>query len=305
MNLPASLSKELVDILLRKECGFNGMVVTDASSMLGFSTAMPRSMALPAAIMSGIDMILFSIDLKEDYNFMLNAFYSGILTKKRLDEAVTRILGVKASLGLFNQKRHNQLLPDKNELGVIRCTQHVNWAIECADKAITLVRDTKHLLPLNSKKFKRILLYSMESEKRACDTNVCKLMVKSLLEKEGFQVDAPEDCFAPPNPDSRNISYIKEHYDLALYILSIQNASYRTTLRLDWFSYPSCSLPWFTGELPTVAVSFGNPYHLYDIPHVHTYINCYSFNVYTVEMLMKKILGKSEFKGINPVPVEF
>ncbi len=47
--------------LLRNKLGFNGMVVTDASHMVGMTNQMKRKDMLPLAINSGCDMFLCAI----------------------------------------------------------------------------------------------------------------------------------------------------------------------------------------------------------------------------------------------------
>ena len=108
--LPASLSYELTTTLLRERLGFNGLVVTDATTMAGFTIPMPRAKAVPAVIAAGCDIFLFTNNIKEDYGFMLAGAEDGTLTPERLDEAVTRILALKASLKL-HKKRRDELVP--------------------------------------------------------------------------------------------------------------------------------------------------------------------------------------------------
>ena len=57
--LPATLSPELVTDLLRGQLGFNGLILTDASLMVGMTQAMRRRDQVPAAIAAGCDMFLF------------------------------------------------------------------------------------------------------------------------------------------------------------------------------------------------------------------------------------------------------
>ena len=59
--------------------------------------------------------------------------------------------------------------------------------------------------------------------------------------------------------------------------------------------------PKYVKDIPTVFVSVDNPYHLQDVPMVKTFVNGYSSNEYVVEAVVEKMLGKSPFKGINPV----
>jgi beta-N-acetylhexosaminidase len=94
--LPATLAPELITGLLRKQLGFNGLVVTDASQMLGMTAAMKRSDYVPQAIAAGCDMFLFFNDIEEDFNFMMDGYRRGVLTEERLHDALTRILGLKA-----------------------------------------------------------------------------------------------------------------------------------------------------------------------------------------------------------------
>ncbi|MBN2220770.1 MAG: glycosyl hydrolase, partial [Vallitaleaceae bacterium] len=102
--MPATLAPELLQDLLREELGFNGLILTDATHMIGFSAMKKRSEALPLAIEAGCDMILFANDTAEDIQFMKEAIDSGILSMERVDEAVTRILALKAKLNLMEEK---------------------------------------------------------------------------------------------------------------------------------------------------------------------------------------------------------
>ncbi|MEW5814756.1 MAG: glycoside hydrolase family 3 N-terminal domain-containing protein [Spirochaetota bacterium] len=106
--MPASLAPELNYKLLREKLGFNGLIVTDATNMAGFTIAMSREMAVPATIAAGCDMFLLPLDPKEDLEFMMQGLEHGLLTAERLDEAVTRILALKASLQLHNINRRKK-----------------------------------------------------------------------------------------------------------------------------------------------------------------------------------------------------
>ncbi|MDE5598857.1 MAG: glycoside hydrolase family 3 protein, partial [Lachnospiraceae bacterium] len=102
--IPASLSKELLNNLLRDKLGFNGLIISDATPMVGFTAAMAREKSVPLAIESGCDMFLFNKDLAEDYQFMMDGYKNGILSEKRLMEANRRILALKAALKLHEKK---------------------------------------------------------------------------------------------------------------------------------------------------------------------------------------------------------
>jgi beta-N-acetylhexosaminidase len=296
--VPATLSPELLVNLLREQLGFNGMIVTDATPMVGFSSAMAREKSVPTAIASGCDMFLFNNDFQEDYEFMMKGYKEGILTEERLNEAVTRILATKAALRLHDKQVSNTLVPEPSALEIIGCEKHVSWAKECADKGITLVKDTQSLLPINLLKHKRILLQILgdfPSNDRVHNH------VKKRLEMEDFEVtEYVREDFGKPLD---NVKRLKDKYDLVLYIGNVENASNKTVSRINWYTFFGLgnNIPWFVEEVPTLFISLANPYHLLDVPMVKTFINGYSNNQYVIESAIDKILGRSEFKGISPI----
>ncbi len=316
--MPASLSKPLLTGLLRGELGFNGLVSTDATPMVGFTSAMPRALAIPTAIEAGADMILFNKDLDEDYRFLLEGIKNGILSMERLDEAVTRILAVKAALGLPDKKRAGTLAPGPEALSVVGSAEHRAWAESVADRAVTLVRDREGLLPVSPKRYRRVYLNVIQKSLDPEDALVRRW--KELFEAEGFEVTvrdrrvsiAVEDFMAPElSPEKgklmhemyRSVGEARESYDLYVYIVNMQNASNNTTLRLNWnvcFGLGD-DAPWLTSEVPVIMISTANPYHLFDAPMIGTYINAYSAEPHFCRAVMEKITGRSAFTGTSPV----
>ena len=287
-EMPATLSPQLLQDLLRNELGFNGLTITDATPMVGFCSAMKRSEAVPYTIQAGCDMLLFNRVLEEDIQYMKDGLSKGILTKERLDEAVTRILATKASLGLHQSINH----------GTAKFEDFREEQLDLADRSITLVKDTQNMLPLSVEKHKRVLLQllgSFDSNERVLEK------VKAELEKRDFEITVyePETNFF----DLGTVTSFSNDYDAVLYVANIQNASNQTVTRVHWHTLFGLgnNLPWFTKELPTMLLSFGNPYHLYDLPMVDTVINAYCNYDHFIEMAIKKVTGESSFKGVSPV----
>lgn len=296
--VPASLSSALLQRLLRDQLGFEGLIITDATPMVGFTSAMERKKAVPLSIENGCDMFLFNKDLAEDYQFMLDGYRNGLLSEKRLLNANRRILALKASLRLHEKKKKNSLVPPKENLSVIHCEKHVNWAKELADESITLVKDTSNILPISSEKTKRILLEVLGDFPSSVRVQE---KVRSELTKYGFEVS----MYVKENFERGvdNVARFHEKYDMVIYIGNIENTSNQTTNRLNWYTFwgQGNHVPWFAKEVPTIFVSVANPYHLLDVPMIQTYINCYSNNDYVLEAVVQKLAGKSAFKGVSPV----
>jgi beta-N-acetylhexosaminidase len=300
--MPATLAPELLNGLLREQLGFNGLIVTDASPMLGFTVSEKREIAVPKAIASGCDIFLFNRNIKEDYEFMLKGIETGILTLERVDEAVARILALKASLGLQVQKQQGTLVPSEAELSVLQCEEHRVWAKDCADQSVTLVKDTQKLLPISAEKYKRVRLYVLGDQEGGLKESgsVTQPFIDSL-ENAGFQVDLYNDKQVNFQELFMSVNDFKVKYDLVIYVANLETASNQTTVRINWQQPLNANAPWFVNDIPTLFISVANPYHLQDVPMVKTYINAYSSNEFVVEAIVEKILGETEFKGMNPV----
>lgn len=316
--MPSTLNSTILTGLLRDTLGFNGMITTDATPMVGFTSALPRSKAIPTAIASGCDMILFNKSLDEDYQYLLDGIRDGILTEARLDEAVLRILAVKAALKLPEKKQDGTIVPGSEQLSVVGCEKFKNWAQEVADRSVTLVKDTQNILPISTQKFRRIYLNVIQKSPDPNDELVQQW--KNLFEKEGFEVTVRDRRlnitmadFVDPELSAekqallqelyRGVEEMKKEYDLYVYIVNMQNASNNTTLRLNWnvvFGMGD-DAPWLTSEIPVMMISTAYPYHLFDAPMIETFINAYSGAPQFCDAVMEKIMGRSEFKGKSPV----
>lgn len=317
--LPASVSKELLSGLLRDKLGFNGVISTDSTCMVGYTTSMKRKDAVVASIANGCDIILFNKDLDEDISFIKQGLADGRITKERLNEAVTRILALKASLMLHIKKENHSLVPDASEMNVIGCKEHITWAKEVANHAVTLVKDTQNLLPISPEKYKRVYLNVIQ--RKLADANHPLVQEwKNLFEKEGFEVTVRDrsttieiENFMGINMTQQKAELMQELYrsvgdftptkDLYVYIINIENASNNTTARIDWnvvFGLGD-DAPWFSEEIPVLFISTANPYHLYDAPMAKTFINSYNSNAILNEAVMDKIMGRSSFLGKSPV----
>ena len=96
------------DGLLRKYLGFNGVICTDATTMAGFTIPMDRSKSVPYSIACGADIFLFNKNMAEDLEYMKKGVEDGILTMERVDEAVMRVLALKAALKTVQTDRRPQ-----------------------------------------------------------------------------------------------------------------------------------------------------------------------------------------------------
>ncbi len=293
--IPASVSKNVLEGYLRKEMGFNGLLITDASPMVGLAAVTERHLAVPRAIENGCDMFLFTRDLEEDIKFMKEGYANGILSEERLNAAVTRILALKASkvIPVLDQA-------GTGDMSVLSCDEHMAIAAAVADEGITLVKDTQDMLPLSPAKHKKVLLQIIGDF--ASNERVYSHFEKKFIE-EGFDVTK----YVPETMETiflnADVASFKSIYDAVIYIGNIENASNKTVARINWHTLFGAgnNLPWFATEVPTMFISVGNPYHLYDVPMIKTFVNAYCHAPSVIDAVIDKVMGRSDFKGASPM----
>ncbi|QLB19661.1 glycoside hydrolase family 3 protein [Mannheimia granulomatis] len=318
--LPATLSKPILTDLLRGKLDFNGVVVTDASHMVAMTSAMKRSEMLPTAIAAGCDLFLFFNDPDEDFSYMMDGYKNGIITEERLNDALTRILGLKAKLGLYNRPKETLLEPKEQALAKIGLSENKTIFCEVADKAITLVKNKQDIFPISVERFPRVLLVNVKGTDggfgkmvAGSQRNATEIL-KEKLEKKGFNVSiyiSPmENILKMSDEDQvktirneysqkRPITSLTDHYDL---IINVANVQMSTVQRIVWQATKGTpDIPFYVHEIPTIFVSVQCPFHLVDVPQVKTYINAYDGKEPTMEILVEKLMGNSEFKGVSPV----
>ncbi|SKA82570.1 beta-N-acetylhexosaminidase [Clostridium sp. USBA 49] len=295
--LPATLSPELINGLLKEHLNFNGLVVTDASHMIGMAAAMKRKDYVPAAIAAGCDMFLFFNDYEEDFNFMLDGYKNGVITEERLHDALRRILGLKAALKLHVKQKEGTLIPPKEGLKIIGCKEHLDMAKESADLGISLIKDTWNQLPIKPSTHKRIRLHTLFGEIGGI-TNGSKEAEKIIieeLERVGFEVTLHDGT----TRDKGKTSDLSKNFDAAFVFADIVGYAAENNYRIRWKCPMSSDIPWYIHEIPTVFVSLNYTTHLTDVPMIKTYINAYKDTREIIRQTIQKIMGESEFKGTH------
>lgn len=96
-GLPASLSKAIITEKLRKELGYEGLIITDALEMSSVTKKWKSGRAALMAFDAGNDIILLPVDYRAAYHEILNAVKKGKISERRLNESVLRILEFKFS----------------------------------------------------------------------------------------------------------------------------------------------------------------------------------------------------------------
>lgn len=293
--LPATLAPELIDGLLKTRLGFNGAVITDASHMLGMTSAMRREDYVPRAIAAGCDLFLFFNDLEEDFGFMLEGVRRGIITQERLDDANRRVLGLKARLRLHEKQADGTLFTTRDALAVVGCDEHLALRAEAADLGITLVKNTLGQLPLNPADHRRIRLYYLSGEKggiySGSDDTVNRYVEE--LTSRGYEVTVNDGNSRIKGP---TLKY-RDEVDAALIVAEVVGYGAQNNYRIQWKTAMSNECPWYVWEVPTFMVSHNFTTHLHDATMVKCLVNAYHSNEAAIVATIDKLEGRSAFKG--------
>ena len=153
-GVPCSAQPKLLTELLRKEWGFKGFVVSDYGAVVGIHTqhgmAETYAEAQAMALESGMD-----VELANGYPDLPGLLRSGRLSQEILDQSVLRVLTVKFELDLFDQPYVDAKAADR----IVRSPEHKALALETARKAIVLLKNENHALPLDKRTYKTIGLF--------------------------------------------------------------------------------------------------------------------------------------------------
>ncbi len=284
---PAGISYSLVTKLLKGELGFEGCVVSDALSMIGISASVDDVTKLCVKFMqAGGDMLLFPEE--NDFDTLLAAVKSGELSEERVDDALRRNFKLKKFVKLIGDDAF-----DESCLALERPFHDI--AQEIADKSVTLIRDYKKILPIKPKKGSKILLVNM-MEPYSGISGKEFLPMKEAFEERGYTVDVMN------NPEHKKINEVINDYSLVMLNIKYSSRDYHgATLRIGWGSIMTMWRAYILKNPNVVAVSFGDPYKLFDMPYLKEYINAYYSTAESQIAVVKAVLGEIPFMGKSPV----
>jgi beta-glucosidase len=147
---PVHSSKYLLTDLLRKEMGFEGVIVTDWEDIKRLHTwhsvaVTPRE-AVVMGVNAGIDMSMVPGDFSF-YDLLIEAVKKGEVKMTRIDDAVKRILLLKMKTGLFDNP-----YPEQAAITNFGKAEYQILALDAAHEAMTLLKNENNLLPLAKNK---------------------------------------------------------------------------------------------------------------------------------------------------------
>ena len=293
LPIPATVSKAILTDLLRKELGFQGLIITDGMDMAGLTKMYSPAEAAVKSLEAGVDILLMPANVEGALKGILLALDNKTLSIKRLDQSVQKILEAKVRLGL-NKKRFVDLEAINT---IIESPESESSAQSETDHAVTLVKNDKDVFPLSSAS--QSCLYLLPES---------KLSRQGLKFMEQVTARAPElrTTFLDPGlpqmvfDDVVTKSQIGCKTILVAAFASITEYKGDTALAGGYSTFLQNLLK---GSAPVGLISLGNPYLLRNFPTVAAYATTYSTTSTAEVAAVKTIFGEIPLTGRLPVNI--
>ncbi|HEV2859684.1 MAG TPA: glycoside hydrolase family 3 N-terminal domain-containing protein [Pyrinomonadaceae bacterium] len=296
--LPGTLSPLVLNGILRRDLGFDGIVVTDAMDMSGLTIYFKQDEAAVRAVLAGADMLLKPADPDAAARGLREAVKSGRLTEKRIEESARRILAAKYDLGLVRQRTTPLEAVDK----LVSGPEANRLADDIARSAVTLVRDDAGLLKRDDgaglrPDAKIFVLAVTNGEDRFFIANpFASEMARSGRRAETVVLDyrsTEEEVKAALEKASKADVVVASLYG-----------------RVRSGAVNSVGLPEQGARVlnsllgqgkPVVGISFGNPYVLQSFPALKTYLVAYGDMPSLQRAAARAVTGRADVTGRLPI----
>lgn len=288
-TLPATLSPMLLRGLLRRELGFEGVIISDALEMGAIMQGPGLVIDALASAAAGVDLLLLNADetiQQNVYSGLLQAARRTLLDPQDVCASAERVLVLKRWLSTLSQP----------SLDVIGSDEHQALAREIAARSVTLVRDDAQLLPLRPAPDARLaVIVPQPIDLTPADTSS---YVSCTLTEAVRRHHANADEFIvsadPTGAEIDGLCARIDDYDLV--IVGTINA----TMQPGQAALVNALL---ASGVPTVVVALRMPYDLISYPTAPTYLCSYSILQPATDALAQALWGQIPFEGRLPVSI--
>ncbi len=278
-TLPATISRRIVEGLLRRELGFDGLVISDAFDMGGITEHFDAGEAAVRAIEAGEDQILLSANTDAAMAGVKEAVRSGRLSEARIDQSVRRIVAAKSFAGAA--------VADPDEIfRIVDAKESRDLAATIARRAITLVREERGILPL--RRAARIALVIVTDGLDA--VNPLADFERAIGTSQVISID----------PRTRDDQLPKIDAEVVLVCFAIRARSGAGSIALP----PAArKLVESLDPKKTIGIAFGTPYVLREVPRIGTYLLAYGPQPVLQRAVVDALFGEAAITGRLPVTI--
>jgi len=252
---PATLSLPILTGLLRDEMNFGGLIYTDSMSMFAIAQNVSPDRAAALAVKAGADQVLHSPDDDAAFRGIKAAVQNGEIAEAQITRSAERVLAAKARVGLH--------LSRGVDLGGIDASlgtrEHEKVADDLAARAITLIKDDRHQVPLTLPRTANVLYLSVIDYASGWREGAPSRMFLPELKKRWPNVTGVEVSDRTNADEFDLVRALARKADAIVASVFVRIASYSG--RMDLSERQVSLLESLgTSQTPLVAVLFGNPY---------------------------------------------
>ncbi|ODS77385.1 MAG: glycoside hydrolase [Cytophagaceae bacterium SCN 52-12] len=284
--MPASLSSNMLEGVLRKEMGFKGLLFTDAMNMKGVLKSGKPSEVNLKALLAGNDIILAPESFKESVEAVKAAFNDGLIDEAFINGKVKRILKAKYFAGLAEYRPVDLYNLAKD----INSSRAVSLNRELVEASVAVIRNRGDLIPVAGKQQVALISVGEQGE-----TAFFKML--------GRFADARHFSYRKMSPDKRELAGIlkgTERYDKVVVALHHVSSSKSANYNIDPEAVRMIDTLRRSGKKTAVCI-FGTPYALDILPESEAVIVAYQNDVTAQETAAQVVAGAIGAQGVLAV----
>jgi beta-N-acetylhexosaminidase len=314
--IPVTLSPKVMTDLLRRDYGFDGLLITDALDMTGVlaqvkPTAAPTTMVagsygnapVPSvgitevvieAVLAGDDILLMPSDVPAAIDAVVTGVENGRISPARLESSVRRVLALKQRLGL--ERRRFVDLDSVN--AIVGDTAHVNLAQRIATRSITLAKDSMTLVPFAKTPVPRVLSITIANRTDlGAGTTFNTELRRGVSSLRTEYVDP-----AGPDLSIERLAALADSADVTVVSSYLSQGSTVAST-----AAPADILGLFhalsANGRKVVVVAFGNPYLLMEIPETPAYMLAWGPFPVSQRAAALALIGEEPISGLMPISI--
>jgi len=290
-DLPGTMDRFILNDILRDSLNFEGLIVTDGLEMKGISDNYSPGEAVIRSLKAGADMMLISPDAMGAIDEIQKAVERGNLSEDRIDQSVRKILQLKKEHGAFDHPgvELDQLAHQ------INTPEYQRVADRIARQSVTLLKDSKDLLPIREVDHQKILAIALaDDESGSTGSSFARELKKYHDDVDFFVLDRRTGL-----EEKAEILDAADEADLILigsFIIVRSHQPIQVEPEQLQFLRQLISRP-----CPSVLIAFGNPYVVRDLPDADSHIMAWSSNINQVRQTVPSLFGASDITGNLPI----
>lgn len=288
-QLPSTLSKIIVTDILKKELGFEGIVVTDAMNMSGVTKYFQQGEAEAMALAAGNDVAEFVLNVGAAITAVKKKIDSGELSVEDIENKCRKILALKYWTGVNNYK------PLKTE-GVtlqLNSNKTKNLIREIYANALTVLNNQDEIIPIKNGSSTAVVTIN------GSDKSGFIARLRNYQNIDSYNID-----LSSAGSTNNILSKLQQYETVVVGVFGLNQrpaTNYGATEELNNL------LTKIVEQNKTIVTWFGNPYGIanvaYPIEQAEGVIVTYQDNTYTHDLAAQLIFGGIEGKGKLPITI--